>query len=119
MKRTQKIQKTQDFEKYFAQLYAEAQGILVERQSQYGASNIEALGVAGVFSRLNDDKMNRVRKSLNGSVFKGRTVLSEESLADLQHPSTRDALIDAANYCLILIALIEGRWSSLELKERR
>lgn len=113
MKKTQRSQK--DFKTYFAARYAEAEKILISRQSQYGASNIESLGIPGVFSRLNDDKMSRIRKALNGNVVKGRVVLSDESLAELRHPSVRDALIDAANYCLILISLIEGEWSDLEL----
>lgn len=118
MKRTQKNQKDlKDFKNYFAARYAEAEQILISRQSQYGPSNIENLGIPGVFSRLNDDKMSRIRKALNGSVVKGRVVLSEESLAELRHPSVRDALIDAANYCLILISLIEGEWSELELHD--
>jgi len=107
--------KTQDFEKYFTTLYDEAKGILVERQRQYGPANIESLGVPGVFSRMSDDKMSRVKKALNGSVVKGRVVLSDASLAELQHPSVRDALIDSANYALILLSLIDGQWSHLQI----
>jgi hypothetical protein len=106
-----------DFRTYFDGLYAEAEEILVGRQAQYGRGNIESLGVPGVFSRMSDDKMSRIKKALNGEVVKGRIVLSEESLKELQHPSVRDALIDAANYCLILISLIDSRWSDLELSE--
>ena len=112
MKNTLKIQ---DFEKYFTTLYDEAKGILVERQRQYGPANIESLGVPGVFSRMSDDKMSRVKKALNGSVVKGRVVLSDASLAELQHPSVRDALIDSANYALILLSLIDGQWSNLQV----
>ena len=107
--------KTQDFEKYFSTLYDEAKSILVERQRQYGPANIESLGVPGVFSRMSDDKMSRVKKALNGSVVKGRVVLSDASLAELQHPSVRDALIDSANYALILLSLINGQWSNLQV----
>lgn len=107
--------KTQDFEKYFSTLYDEAKRILVERQRQYGPANIESLGVPGVFSRMSDDKMSRVKKALNGSVVKGRVVLSDASLAELQHPSVRDALIDSANYALILLSLIDGQWSNLQV----
>ena len=107
--------KTQDFEKYFTTLYDEAKDILVQRQRQYGPANIESLGVPGVFSRMSDDKMSRVKKALNGSVIKGRVVLSDASLAELQHPSVRDALIDSANYALILLSLIDGQWSHLQI----
>jgi hypothetical protein len=112
MKNTPKIQ---DFEKYFTTLYDEAKGILVQRQRQYGPANIESLGVPGVFSRMSDDKMSRVKKALNGSVIKGRVVLSDASLAELQHPSVRDALIDSANYALILLSLIDGQWTNLQV----
>jgi hypothetical protein len=112
MKNTPKIQ---DFETYFTTLYDEAKSILVERQRQYGPANIESLGVPGVFSRMSDDKMSRVKKALNGSVIKGRVVLSDASLAELQHPSVRDALIDSANYALILLSLIDGKWTNLQV----
>lgn len=112
MKSTPKIQ---DFETYFTTLYDEAKHILVERQRQYGPANIESLGIPGVFSRLSDDKMSRIKKALNGEVVKGRVVLSDASLAELQHPSVRDALIDSANYSLILLSLIDNQWSTLQV----
>lgn len=105
-----------DFEQYFQGLYDEARDILVQRQAQYGPANIESLGIPGVFSRMSDDKMSRVKKALSGEFIKGRVVLSQESMNELQHPSVRDALIDAANYCLILVSLVEGEWSNLELE---
>ena len=105
-----------DFEQYFQGLYDEARDILVQRQAQYGPANIESLGIPGVFSRMSDDKMSRVKKALSGEFIKGRVVLSQASLNELQHPSVRDALMDAANYCLILVSLIEGEWSNLELE---
>lgn len=104
-----------DFEQYFQGLYDEARDILVQRQRQYGPANIESLGIPGVFSRMSDDKMSRVKKALSGEFIKGRVVLSQASLKELQHPSVRDALMDAANYCLILVSLIENEWSNLEL----
>ncbi len=105
-----------DFEQYFQGLYDEARDILVQRQAQYGPANIESLGIPGVFSRMSDDKMSRIKKALSGEFVKGRVVLSQDSLKELQHPSVRDALMDAANYCLILVSLIEGEWSNLELE---
>lgn len=104
-----------DFEQYFQGLYDEARDILVQRQAQYGPANIESLAIPGVFSRLSDDKMSRIKKALSGEFIKGRVVLSPESLKELQHPSVRDALMDAANYCLILVSLIEDEWSNLKL----
>lgn len=104
-----------DFEEYFQGLYDEARDILVQRQAQYGPANIESLGIPGVFSRMSDDKMSRIKKALSGKFVKGRVVLSKESMNELQHPSVRDALMDAANYCLILVSLIENEWSNLEL----
>ena len=105
-----------DFEQYFQGLYDEARDILVQRQAQYGPANIESLGIPGVFSRMSDDKMSRIKKAVSGEFVKGRVVLSQESLKELQHPSVRDALMDAANYCLILVSLIESEWSNLELE---
>ncbi len=110
-----KDSKSKDFEQYFQGLYDEARDILVQRQRQYGPANIESLGIPGVFSRMSDDKMSRIKKALSGEFIKGRVVLSQDSLKELQHPSVRDALMDAANYCLILVSLIESQWSNLEL----
>jgi hypothetical protein len=95
------------FIEYFHELAMEAHGVMVQRQSGYGPGNIEALGPYGVFSRLAEDKCSRVATSLNGSIVDGKARVEGEWFNE----GVRDALVDIANYALILIALGEGKWS--------
>ena len=99
----------QSFQDYFYNLYGDCWEILVSRQRGYGPTNIEALGPHGVFSRLASDKCARVWNSMNGSIDGGKINLNE----DWYGPEVRDALIDIANYAMIMISLGEEKWSTL------
>ena len=99
---------TVSFESLFKGIFAEAFDLLVERQRKYGPENIASLGMFGVFGRLADDKVERIRRSLNGTVKHGRIVL--EPVDDFADESFEDALKDIANYALILLALHRGLW---------
>jgi hypothetical protein len=95
------------FIEYFHDLSMEAHAVMVQRQAGYGPGNIEALGPYGVFSRLAEDKCSRVATSLNGSIVDGKAKVGDGWFNE----GVRDALVDIANYALILIALGEGKWS--------
>lgn len=95
------------FIEYFRDLAMETHEVMVQRQAGYGPGNIEALGPYGVFSRLAEDKCSRVATSLNGSIVDGKAKVGEDWFTE----GVRDALVDIANYALILIALGEGKWS--------
>jgi hypothetical protein len=99
----------ESFSDYFGALYNEALAIMVERQGGYGPTNIESLGAYGVFSRLSSDKCSRVSNALNGVIVNGEAHVSE----DWYNDGVRDALIDIANYALILVALGEDQWSGI------
>ena len=96
------------FEGAFGSIFNEAFRLLVERQRKYGPENVRKLGIFGVFGRLADDKVERIRRALNGSIVHGEVTLDD--LADFADESFEDALLDIANYALILIALRRGVW---------
>jgi hypothetical protein len=96
------------FEDVFEGIFTEAFDLLVERQRKYGPDNIRQLGTFGVFGRLADDKVERIRRAMNGTITHGRVELEDvEKFAD---ESFEDALFDIANYALIIIALGRGLW---------
>ena len=98
------------FQSVFQDIFNEAFTLLVERQRKYGPDNIRQLGVFGVFSRLAYDKIERIKRSLNGEVLHGEVLLSADQ--DFDDESLEDALLDVANYALILIALKRGVWGA-------
>jgi hypothetical protein len=97
------------FQDTFREIYSEAFQLLVERQAKYGDLNIQQLGLYGVLSRVANDKVSRVMKSLNGTIVDGKVLLNpiEEEHVD---EVFEDALLDIANYALIAIALKRGVW---------
>lgn len=97
------------FQDTFREIYSEAFELLVERQAKYGDLNIQQLGLYGVLSRVANDKVSRVMKSLNGTIVDGKVLLNpiEEEHVD---EVFEDALLDIANYALIAIALKRGVW---------
>jgi len=102
-----------EFKDYFYELLSDCWTIMVERQSGYGPSNIEALGPHGVFSRLASDKCARVWTSMNGNISSGKIELD-----DWYDESVKDALIDIINYAAIMISLGEGAWSKVSRGEK-
>jgi hypothetical protein len=96
------------FQDVFADIYKEAFDLLVERQRKYGPKNIESLGLFGVFGRLSDDKVERIKRGINGTISHGVVTLT--NLDDFDDESFEDALYDIANYALIMIALKRGLW---------
>ena len=101
------------FEDTFADIFAEAFNLLVDRQRKYGPKNIERLGLFGVLSRLANDKVERVMRGMTGTVKWGEVTID---VVDAQDESFEDALLDIANYALIAIALKRGLWG-LPLRE--
>lgn len=96
------------FQAAFDEIFDEAFELLVSRQRKYGPENVRQLGIFGVFGRLADDKVERIRRAMNGKISHGKVEL--DNLADFTDESVEDALFDIANYALILIALKRGVW---------
>lgn len=101
--------KNETFQDVFRDIYAEAFNLLAKRQAKYGDLNIHQLGLYGVLSRVANDKVSRVMKSMNGQIVDGKIILDtiKEEHADEMF---EDALLDIANYALIAIALKRGLW---------
>lgn len=94
----------------FAGIFGEAFAILCERQRKYGPGNIERQGLYGVVTRIVDDKAERLRRALNGTIVAGRVDLD---LSDGPDDDTfEDALLDVINYCAIALSLRRGKWGT-------
>lgn len=92
----------------FAGLFDEAFGVLLDRQRKYGPGNITQQGIYGVVTRIADDKAQRLKRALNGTIVNGRVDIE---VADGEDGDTfEDACIDLANYALIALALKRGLW---------
>lgn len=99
------------FQEVFADIFQEAFDLLVARQRKYGVANIENQGLYGIFTRLRDDKMSRIAKAMAGTIVNGRVQL-EVIEGDEEKDTFEDALIDVANYALIMLALHRGKWGA-------
>ena len=98
------------FEQEFAEIFQETFDLLVARQRKYGKSNIETQGLLGVFTRMNNDKMARIKRTLNGRVVNGEIVLDPVENGTEEGDTFEDALKDVANYSLIMLALWRNVW---------
>jgi hypothetical protein len=101
---------TPSFEGSFWEMYDEAFNLLVERQYKYGPDNIENQGMYGVFTRIRDDKMSRIAGSfVIDGMEDGRPIVSvKDTVAD---ETFEDALLDIANYAIIMLALYRNLWA--------
>jgi len=107
------------FNATFQGIYDEAFALLIDRQKKYGPENVATQGFYGIFTRLSRDKIERLRRSLNGRIYHG--VLELDAFEDAEDESIEDTLIDIANYALIMLALKRGVWGrplESELKGR-
>jgi hypothetical protein len=95
------------FQDVFAGISKEGFDLLVERQRKYGPENIKTLGMFGVFERMASDKIERVRRGMNGTIKHG---VIELDFTDYDDESFEDALFDIANYAHIMIAVKRRLW---------
>jgi len=98
---------TETFEDVAMVVFDEAFDLLVARQRKYGPGNIETLGQYGVFTRM-EDKMERIRHSMNGKLVDGQVVLDEA--AEHSDESLDDADLDLMNYAAIRLIHRRGLW---------
>lgn len=101
---------TGTFESTFRRIFNEAFNVLVARQRKYGKANIEEQGPFGVLQRIEKDKLNRIKRAFHGCVVNGEIVLDHIDLEGEEGDTLQDALIDVANYALIILALVRGEW---------
>jgi hypothetical protein len=100
-----------DFAKVFAKIFDEAFQVLISRQRKYGPGNIEQQGMYGVITRITDDKAQRLKRAMNGTIVNGRVDID---IAEGESDDTfEDALLDTINYAAICIALKRGLWGDV------
>ena len=58
-------------------------------------------------SRLASDKCSRIMNEMNGRIEGGKAKVDYDWFTE----GVRDALMDIANYAMIMVALGEGQWS--------
>ena len=98
---------TVTFEDVAMEVFDEAFDLLVARQRKYGKGNIETLGQYGVFTRM-EDKMERIRHSLNGQLVNGQVVL--DAATEHSDDTLDDADLDLMNYAAIRLIHRRGKW---------
>lgn len=98
------------FEAIFAAIFQRAFELLVQRQRKYGPDNVRKLGLFGLFGRLGDDKMARLKRSFNGRIVNGEVVLEPIQDGKFGDESWTDTVLDAINYPAIMLSVKEGTW---------
>lgn len=96
----------------------EMRAIMVERQDKYGPENITQQGLLGVLTRAQDDKIERIKGALNGSVVRGRVVLDPIEDGSQTDDTFDDGCIDAANYIGPIMLMLKRGWWSLPREEK-
>ena len=88
-----------EFEKVAGSFYAEAEKTLVKKQHDYGPTNI-SMAPGGALNGLRvrmHDKLSRI----NNLIDSGATPENE---------SLRDSFLDLANYSIIAMMVLDGKW---------
>lgn len=109
------------FEEALDERLSELRALLIERQRKYGPNNIRALGLAGILSRIEHDKMERLsrvirRQALRDACLQAglpRDVVDRylpEPDGDFADESLRDAILDVAGYAIIMAMVYDGDW---------
>jgi hypothetical protein len=99
------------FAQVFAGIFDEAFQVLISRQRKYGPGNIEQQGMYGVITRITDDKAQRLKRAMNGTIIDGRVDIDiTEGESD---DTFEDACLDLMNYAAILLCLKRGLWGDV------
>ena len=107
----------QTWEEGLDKVLAEMRAIMVERQNKYGPENIKQQGLLGVLTRAQDDKIERIKGALNGSVVRGRVVLDPITDGEQADDTFEDGCLDAANYIGPIMLMLKRGWWNLPRKD--
>jgi hypothetical protein len=91
--------KLQDFIDNLCEIMNEASTLLVSKQEDYGPSNI---------SKAPGGALNGLRVRMHDKIERINHII--DSGQDPNHESLRDSFIDLANYGLIALMVIDGKW---------
>lgn len=105
------------------QILSEAIDILDTKRNLRGTANITRQGLPGVITRIAEDKLSRIQRSVEDQLFWDLAAArpwAMEALTEHGHTSItttieateslEDDLIDVLNYALIAVALNRGWW---------
>lgn len=104
-------------------VYKDMREIMISKQTLRGAGNISAQGLYGIFTRVKDDKLERIMKSVKRDVQREQCLADglPQDIVDKYYPardvaeahaedSLEDDILDCANYCIIAMMVMRGIW---------
>lgn len=111
------------FESFVRDQMERGLSILMEKRRLRGTANITRQGLQGVVTRMAEDKLARIQKSVE-DIYLRRALRTRGMPEDLiqqfiPDPLVRiitkgegleDDLLDTANYCFIALALLSNKW---------
>lgn len=104
-------------------VYASMREIMISKQKLRGSGNIDNQGLMGVVTRMKEDKLERIMKSVKRQAFRDQLLDDgvPVEVVDQYYPSLEDAeahaedtleddLLDVANYAIICVMVLRGIW---------
>jgi len=104
-------------------VYKSMRDIMISKQKLRGSGNIDNQGLMGVVTRMKEDKLERVMKSVKRDVFRDQLLADgvPSEVVDQYYPARdvaeahaedtlEDDLLDVANYAIICVMVLRGIW---------
>lgn len=115
------------FEQAVDACLADMRAVMLERHHKYGPNNIRRLGLLGVLSRAENDKLERLRRCYDREDVRAKcfaagmaTFLVDKYLPSLSDAFTDDTVddahIDAANYLGPISLMLRRGWWDLPME---
>ena len=105
------------FRDEFEKIIGQMRQIMMTKRAQRGTSNISNQGLGGVVARMAEDKLSRIKKSAEGQraaqvvmAQLGHLPAELKELAEIDKSGMEDDLLDVANYAIIALCLLRGKW---------
>lgn len=111
------------FEQAIDSVYESMRSIMISKQKLRGSGNIDNQGLMGVVTRMKDDKLERIMKSVKRDVLREQLLNDgvPEQIVNQYYPSRivaeqhaedslEDDLLDVANYAIICVMVLRGIW---------
>lgn len=85
------------------ELFELREELLMDKMNKYGASNLDRIGIYGIYSRM-ADKIERLRNSMNGDIIKGEAEITTD---DNLREAVIDTIRDLAGYSVLFELMLE------------